>query len=221
MDGTREQHESYGMIGFSRVSHGGAGGGTNLFASAIEHHHTIMMRIKRATKERSLHEDRYYGGETIIEIEMSPMQFAEAITTLNVGDGIPCTIRRLGRTGVEDCPEETLRQAFVEEFAESCAETTKDAADLVERARELLGSKALKKAEREELLDVLQRIAINIKSNLPFIGKQFNEAVDKLTTDAKTSVEAFFLHRLNEFGLQALQSDLTKNAPVIQIEHTE
>jgi hypothetical protein len=146
------------------------------------------------------------------------MQFAEAITTLNVGDGIPCTIRRVGKTGVADCPEETLRQSFVEEFAESCAETTQKASNLVERARELLGQKALKSAERHELLGVLQEIAISIKSNLPFIGRQFNEAVDKLTTDAKTSVEAFFLQRLNEFGLQAMQNDLSQHTPVIQIE---
>ena len=221
--GSEEQHESYGMIGFSRVTHGGTRGGTNLFASSINHHNTIIMRIKRATKRRSLHEDRYYGGETLIEVEMSPMQFAEAITTLNVGDGIPCTLRRLGKTGVADCPEETMRQRFVDEFSESCDETSKEAIDLINRARTILGQKTIKAAERKELLDVLEHIKMTLASNLPFVAQQFNTATDKVVTDARSSVEAFFLHRINELGIESLQNGAAAipHGPVLSIEATQ
>ena len=36
-------------------------------------------------------------GSEIIEIEMSPAQFAEAITSLNIGCGVPCTIKNFNR----------------------------------------------------------------------------------------------------------------------------
>jgi len=112
MERTQEKHESYGLVGFSRTTHGGGGDGANLFGCSIKHNHTIVLKIKRATKERSLHDDRYYGGETLIEVEMSPNQFAEAITSMNIGDGMPCTIRYVGRQRMAECPEETMRQVF-------------------------------------------------------------------------------------------------------------
>jgi hypothetical protein len=215
---TQEEHESFGMLGFSRTSNSP---GLNLFGSSVKHRNTVVMTVKRATKLRDLNYDHYFGGETLIEIELSPMQFAEAITTLNVGDGIPCTIRRINNHGVEDCPEETVRQRFEDEFADTCKESTKAAYDLVEEARNLLDQKTIRKSDCKNLIEVLQRLATNLSSNLPFVQSQFNESMDKVTTDAKTSVEAFFLHRINEIGVKSLQegkSLLENNAPVIQIE---
>jgi hypothetical protein len=205
MDSTREEHESFGLVGFSRISHGGAVGGTNLFGSAICHHYTVALRIKKATKIRRLHDDRYYGGDTIIEVEMSPNQFAEAITTMNAGDGVPCTIRRIGKQGMADCPEETMRQVFEEEFKQTCIKTSDMACTLVKKASEILDQKTIKVSERKELLEILRRIQQDLQSNLPFIGTQFNEAMDDVVADAKGAVEAFFTHRINDFGMQAIQ----------------
>jgi len=201
----REEHESFGLVGFSRITHGGATGGTNLFGSAICHHHTIALRIKRATKTRRLHDDHYYGGDTIIEVEMSPNQFSEAITTMNVGDGVPCTIRRIGKQGMADCPEETMRQVFEEEFKQACVRTSDMACALVKKASEILDQKTIKVSERKELLEILRRIQQDLKLNLPFIGTQFNEAMDDVVADAKGAVEAFFTHRINDLGIQAIQ----------------
>jgi uncharacterized protein with von Willebrand factor type A (vWA) domain len=216
-DEIRETHESFGMIGFSRGTRGGAG--TNLFGSSIRHPHTITCRIKRAMKERSLNRDAYYGRDTLIEVEMSPMQFADAITALNVGDGVPCTIRYLERTAMEECPEETMRQQFEQEFKDSCHKATEAAGTLVERAQELLGQKTLKVADRKELLEVLRKIQMDLESNLPFIGEQFNRAVDKVITDARSSVEAFFLQRTNELGIKCLQGgEPLTPTPAIEVE---
>jgi len=201
----REEHESFGLVGFSRITHGGVKGGTNLFGSAICHHHTIALRIKRATKTRRLHDDHYYGGDTIIEVEMSPNQFSEAITTMNVGDGVPCTIRRIGKQGMAECPEETMRQVFEEEFKQTCVKTSNMACELVRKASEILDQKTIKVSERKELLEILRRIQQDLQSNLPFIGTQFNEAMDDVVADAKGAVEAFFTHRINDLGIQAIQ----------------
>ena len=215
----REKHPSYGMVGFSRITHGGARGGTNLFGSSLSHHHTIALRIKQATKIRSLNEDRYYGDETIIEVEMSPAQFAEAITTLNVGDGVPCTVRRIGKQGVENCPETSMRQLFEAEFEDACVETSDIAFNLIKKAEALLDQKTVKVSDRKELLELLRKISINLRSNLPFIGTQFNEAMDKVVTDAKSSFEAAITHRISDLGIKTFNElGSAGEAPIIQIE---
>ncbi len=216
---SEEKHPSYGMVGFSRITHGGAKGGTNLFGSSLSHHHTIALRIKRASKKRSLSEDRYYGEETVVEVEMSPAQFAEAITTLNVGDGVPCTIRRIGRQGVENCPETSMRQLFEAEFEHACVSTSDVAFDLIKKAEALLSQKTVKMSDRKELVELLRKISLNLKSNLPFIGTQFNEAMDKVVADAKGSFEAAIATRISDLGIKAF-SELgsTEEVPAIQIE---
>ena len=147
---------------------------------------------------------------------MSPNQFAEAITTLNVGDGVPCTIRRIGKAGVADCPEETMRQVFEDEFKHSCVKASNAACGLIERAQELLGQKTIKASERKELLDVLFRLKQDLKSNLPFIETQFNEAMDDVVADAKGEVEAFFTHRVTDLGLQALQQGMAPELKMLE-----
>jgi hypothetical protein len=208
----QEIHESYGMVGFSRVTHGA--GGTDLFASTLKHDHTIILKIKRAIRERSLSSDRYYGKETLIEVEMSPNQFAEAITALNIGDGTPCTIRQIGNKEVEKCPKETMRGLFEEEFKQSCTETSKVAYELIKRAQEILSQKTIKKIDRDELLGELQKISIALKSNLPFIGLQFNRAMDDVVADAKGAVEAFFMQHVTDLGVKTMQDVRVEKTPI-------
>lgn len=108
----KESHESFGMLGFYRSSVTSA----NLFGSSIKHQHTIRMTLKKAEKGRSLNRDWYSGRGEIVEVEMSQNQFAEMITSMNVGDGVPVTIRRLNGKTMEPCPEENRRQEFEKEF---------------------------------------------------------------------------------------------------------
>ena len=89
------KHPAFGMIGFSRVS----GRENTLFGSSIKHNDRIVMQLKHGTQDRHLHEDCYYGHGLITEVEMSYSQFAECISTLNVGDGVPCTIRFTEKDG--------------------------------------------------------------------------------------------------------------------------
>lgn len=215
----KEVHESYGMVGFSRTT---CRPGVNLFGSAIKHANIITLRIKRATKERSLHEDRYYGGESLIEVAMSQNQFAEAITAMNVGDGVPCTIQRIGRTGIEDCPEETVRQVFEQEFKEHCTEITEAAVGLISKAERMLEQKTVRKSELKELIVVLRRLSTELNSNLPFVNSQFNEAMDKIVTDGKSTVEAYILHRLTELGSKALGKEINDSdeLPAITVQGT-
>ena len=85
----KDKHESYGMLQFSRVS----GGAKALFGSSIQHKDTIVMRLKEGEVSRELNSDYFFGENEIVECEMSYSQFAEAITSMNMGTGVPVTIR--------------------------------------------------------------------------------------------------------------------------------
>ena len=83
----KKQHPSYGMIRFARSSIGGSG--TALFGSSIMHNNVIRLSISKGMMEREGNEDWFLAGtdinDMIVEVEMSYTQFAEAITSLNMG----------------------------------------------------------------------------------------------------------------------------------------
>jgi len=76
-----------------------------------------MTHNETAEKERHLNRDWFHKKKHLIEVEMSQTQFAEMITSLNVGDGVPCTIRYLpDKHRIEDPPDTSQRQIFENEF---------------------------------------------------------------------------------------------------------
>ena len=93
--GTSYKHPSFGMLSFNRTH----GGHSNLFGSSIQHNDTIHMVLKEGVVIRGLNDDRYVGEDEILEVEMSQSQFAELITSMNVGTGTPCTIKYLRGKG--------------------------------------------------------------------------------------------------------------------------
>lgn len=110
-----EKHPCYGMLGFSRRSCPT----TPLFGSSIQHRDTICMTLKHGELGRHLNNDYYFGKGIIAEVEMSYSQFAEAITAINVGDGVPCTIRFTEKDGyVKDRPFVNKQEQFKLKFRE-------------------------------------------------------------------------------------------------------
>ena len=108
------EHESFAMLGITRSS---CSFSQNLFGSSIQHSHTIKLKIAPAKIDRMLNRDWFHANtKPYIEVEMSYSQFAEAITSMNVGDGVPVTLRRLDDKRIEDCPQFDKRQEFEKEF---------------------------------------------------------------------------------------------------------
>jgi hypothetical protein len=216
---TREEHPTYGLVGFSRVSHGPKG--INLFGSSISHHTTISLRICRAEKQRSLSRDWYFGKARLIEVSMSPTQFAEAITCMNVGDGVPCTLQNVSGKDQGECPEINQRQIFTDEIKEDVKKAMVDATALARQAREVLLKKNPTVSDRKQVIEMLDKLEQHIISNMPFVHKQFDEAMDKTVNEAKGEVEAFFLRKIHSLGLNALQDQSTEipQIPAICLEH--
>ena len=216
---TKETYPSYGMLQFSRTS----GGSTNLFGSSIKHQDTIRMRLYEGSVERMLNSDFYMGTNTIAEVEMSYSQFAEAITSMNMGSGVPVTIRYLKGIGtIEPCPFTDKREQFENEFKSNLDKANSETQELISSIEALLkDKKPLNKADKEEMLSKLMRISRNIGENNDFLYRQFNEQMDKTTLEAKGEIEAFMQNKLNSLAQATLvehREELTKLENPVGIE---
>lgn len=198
----KRTHPSYGMISIGRWN----GSRQRLFGSSLSYHQsTIRLEIAPGHWEHDLHEDRYYtdGTATLIEVEMSAAQFAEMITSTNIGGGVPCTIRRLNRERMENPPEietevERIKSTFKSDLQGMIAKMG-EYRKTIEKATSKLSDKA-----REEIRIALDVITQQLSANVPFIADQFDEAAGRVVTAAKAEIEAFAMHALKTVGLQAI-----------------
>lgn len=200
--GTKTSHPSYGTLAFSRRT----GGATPLFGSSIEHRDTIAMTLYHADITRGLHQDSIYGGRAIAEVEMSYSQFAEAITSMNMGSGVPVTIRWTEKDGkIPPCDFVSKREQFTDEFKEKRKKVTEDAQQIIKDVTELFSQKkALTKADKDMILNKLHHLNMDIGCNMDFIADQFNEQMDKTVMEAKGEIEAFMQNKVNSIASAAL-----------------
>jgi hypothetical protein len=212
-DGKREKHPSYGMIGFSRRS-----GSPDLFQSVAASGSFITLSIKRAVVSRDLMQDWIFGREELIEVNLSNNQFTELLTTMNVGDGVPCTIARYNRETIESPPVATGKADQVSiEFKEDIAKKSEKMSAEIASIKEMLQEKkTINKGDRDLIMNRLAMIEQELKSNIPFAVKQYERATDKIKTAAKTEVDSFITHAIHTTGLKALQDNMS--VPALQIE---
>jgi hypothetical protein len=198
-------HPSHGLLQISRVS----GGSDNLFGSHVEHHHKIALRVHAAKTQWDLHEDRYYEGKLLLEIELSPVQFAEAITTMNVCPGTPCTVRFLQDMGWIDAQdrEASVVQKFRDDFRDWLKKNvTAKFRDRAQQIAGLLDKKSLNREDRKTILETLRFLLQQLEADAPFIHQQFDEAVEKVVVEAKGAIDAFYTHTVMAMGQAALQA---------------
>jgi hypothetical protein len=195
-DEFEREHPSYGLVHISRITSTGA---VRLFGSPLAHHYgTIRISVGSARWQHGLHHDRYFGGLTgeHVEIEMSAAQFADMITSLNIGGGTPCTIRRLAGVHIPNPPDHATE-------AEGSIDKYKAKARTYRKKIEDLTSKLSTKV-KDEIRIALDVIEDQLGSNVPFVLKQFQEATTKITTAAKAEVDSFVSHVVRAAGLEAI-----------------
>lgn len=189
-------HDSFGVVRFSRATNSGE---RQLFGSSVKCSNTIRLEIAPAVYERGLHRD-WVGGKSLpyIEVEMSQAQFAEAISSMNIGSGTPVTIIAKNGVRVEPFEEESKYEQFQNEFEEDM----KDLQDTIEQAQknidELLGKKSVTKGDRELIKKHLNYIERQLRANIPFLYESFNQQVGKSLHEAKMEIEAFAQQRAVE-----------------------
>lgn len=205
----RTKHPSYGQLQICRAS---SNKRIPLYGTSNECRETIRLSIHTSVHSRDLCHDWYYADDELIEVEMSPSQFAEAITSLNIGSGTPVTIKRIkGHGPIDSPPYKSDRDLFEKEFNNKVRSVMEDIDHLIDRAKEFKEQKSVTKKSLTDLLDNLEVIRREIKSNMPFVAKSFSEHLDNVVSSAKIEFDTFVESKIHSAGIESLRDKAPKN----------
>lgn len=203
MEEKRETHEAYGMVGFSRCQ-----GNPRLFKSDIRGGNYITLTIRTASVDHHLSRDWVYGEKELIEVYLSPNQFAELLTTMNYGSGVPCTINHFNGKRMEKIPDRDSEEKIISDGFEkrmrdlsaSMKNDIKELSDLFEN------KKTLSKEDKRNIEWKFKSIVQEVENNFPFVLNQFQESVGKTVVQAKAEIEAQVSSVIHKTGLDSLKS---------------
>lgn len=204
----REEHDAYGMIGISRIH-----GSQPMFGSHVKTHPTyIQITVKRGVRITEDGTDWYMGGNReVIRLRMSAAQFADMLTNMNIGDGVPCTLEHILMERMPDLPTEPIEAERVKiHFKEQCQEIDKKLTEDSQSISEILAKKSIGVADRKVIQDRLNSLHTTIRSNLPFVLELFEEASEKVVTHAKAEIDSFMGAVLQSAGVKSLKGELSK-----------
>jgi len=193
--GETTSHPTFGYLQVARCS----GAPRPLFGSSIKHQDTIEVEIGHADLRRGLSSDHHFARFPIVRVAMSNNQFAEAITGIGQGGGVPVTIRWTDKDGqLGETPFDSKVQQFNAEFQEHMTEVAKYVESVIKLAKE---TKAQKRLLHE--LDMLKQ---QLESNIPFVNKQFTKQMEKTVAEAKGEVDAHVTRVIMAYGLEAIKT---------------
>lgn len=201
---TKEKDKSWGMVGIYRVY----GNGRELFGSDVTNHNTIRLTVKHAEKHRELGRDWTMGDDTICDIELSALQFAELLTNMNVGDGVPCTIRYTKEDGHIKYKNEKSKIEIIKEERDTKIDVAStNLQEAIKQLNELIDNKKISKTVGNELLSKLETATSNLGGeNYEFYKKQAFNEVAQMVCEAKSQISEHINNKIYSVGLEHLMN---------------
>lgn len=217
----KRTHPSYGVIRFGRVS-----GHASIFDSELNHQHYIQMTVSRAkvyeqfnTHSRSVHPEQ---GPSLISVNLSEVQFARAITSLNAGVGTPATLDKIDGVNLPLPPskenELDKHEDRLNEFAERMETIVNEPVEQIRAWRSSKHRPTMK--EMGALADTLERKAAYAKGNAEFIHSVLVESMEDTVASCKTEVDGYVHGFIQAAGIQAIAigSPLPESIKSVRVE---
>jgi hypothetical protein len=208
---TTETHPSFGQLEIGRVT---SSQRVPLYGTSNQCRETIRLSIHESELHRSLNRFWHFSKKTLIEIDMSPAQFAEAITSLNNGSGTPVTIKYVNGKEMPPPPYEDTRDLFDQEFKKDIRDINAETNSAIDKVKAIINKKTVSKKELNEVISGLEGIQRELNKNMPFVAKSFSEHMDKVMSSVKIEVDAFIDSKIRGAGIEALK----QSAPSMEIE---
>lgn len=186
----RESHPAWGLVSAHRVS---STPGVVLFDSDIRHGHYVVVTVKRATRDRSLHRDWIHDtGPDLIEIAMSEAQWASFVSSTNTS-GVPCTIRAT----------ETQRNVDGLLFEPRLRESMDEVSGTAEKIRQRLDAAVAAVEEKPTKANIRAlRLAMEgVSANMEFAAKSLSEHSENVVQKARADIEAMVYQHAERLGL--------------------
>ncbi len=188
-----------GLIQISRTY----GGRNVLFGSNIPHDTCMRLTISQAYIHRSFNENHYYPKNKLIEIELSPSQYAEMITNLNHGVGVPCTITKFMEERVPNDLKLNDELEMVKlEYSESVDKIMDEIKNTI---YEIPDDKSMSPKKIRDLKIDLVNMLYRLTQEAPFMKERFDETLDKIFVEAKASIDDTINLTLSNIGLDTIK----------------
>ena len=204
-------HPAYGIASFHRIC-GNAG---NLFGSSVYCDHYVEMEISSGVEiDNGSYHSYLPSGKPHIRVAFSPAQFAELITSMNIGPGVPCTIKEIAGERIDRIPDEIHVNELdrqKDNFKKQMKELSDNLHKAQNRIKELLSLPRLTKEQKDELRNVLYKGIQDIDSNIPFYMEMFDEATDNIVQEAKAEIDATVHNCVLNAGIKALGEEFKNN----------
>lgn len=199
-----DKHKSWGMVGLARTY----GAERELFGSDVTNHNTIKLTIKHAQKHRELGRDWTMGDDILCEVELSALQFAELLTNMNVGDGVPCTIRYTREDGyIKYKNEKNKLEVIYEERSSVIDKASLNIQEVAAQVSELISNKKISQKIGNELLNKLEVVRSNlVGNNCEFYKQQTFNEISQMVVEAKSQISEHVNQKIYSVGLEKLMN---------------
>jgi hypothetical protein len=194
-------HPSFGQIGVSRVS---SNPGVNLYGSDFQHGRFIELTIKTSEEIRRHSSEHQFSRDHLIKVSMSESQWATLVCSLNMGDGVPCTI---GWVDGKYVPQLPPPKSTVDKFSNDVKSTLKRSVDSLKELSNAIEKSGLSGVKKKELMDLVRMATMNISVNVDYVADTFDEHAEKTVERAKQEIHGYMTHAIASAGIQALSNN--------------
>lgn len=201
---TVESHPAFGQARFARKQ----GNPGKLYGSNLDRHECfITLEIHRSELIHDLNHDWYFPCDSVVDIDFSAAQFAELLTTMNVGGGVPCTLRYIHGEAIPAIPQEvqTESERIEESFKRALSAKVEQLAEFEKEVAEILEKQSIGKKDRVRIKNLMYQARRFFTDAAPFAVSSLYEAKEKVVTSAKAEIEAFMTNAIVRAGILQLK----------------
>lgn len=191
------EHPAFAQISVSRIS-----GGAHLYGSDFLHQGYVKIKVAASKLHRDYSNDRPMAAMgSLIEVNMSEAQWATMVSSLNIGQGVQCTLVSKDGQSIPGLPAPAPRQA---QFAGEVRGRMDDAVKALKELEEMVLASGLSKAKQAELLSKARQAHSQITGNIDFVAEQFDEHMENTVQKAGIEINAWAQNVIQRAGLNAI-----------------
>jgi hypothetical protein len=204
-EGARENSKTYEHPAFGSISASRVRGTTTLFDSDFVHQNFVEIKIHRAVLHRDLSHDWHFSRDQIIQVALSEAQWATFVSSLNVGNGVPCTLERIEGKEMPRIPLRQQTEVYKSELKRDLAVMQKRVETAIAEVEGEIGQ-SLSKTKREKILGSLRRLFKDVTDQVPFVAQSLEKHMEDVVEKAKIEVNAYATNLVMRTGAQALEA---------------
>lgn len=206
MNESKKEEDYMGMISWSKLS----GGARPMFGTEIETANPIRLTISHAEEIRDLSRYWFHPRKKIVEIEMTPIQWAEFLTSGGMS-GIPCTVKQVNGEYMSEPKPSDIAKVYDKEVEEHFDEFDNSLKKIDEIIKSAIDSnKPMGKKALEELRNIIDTARYKTVADVKFVKDSFKEDMEGMVTKAKAEFNAYVENRVHEIGIETIKKDSVK-----------